>query len=248
MPPGPRRAHRPPRPPDRRARRARRGRGRASGRRTRRQRAISIRSAWSSPTAAAWARRRSSRGGQEGVHRPEAARHPQHGRARDRANRQARRLFPHRPRLSPDDARGGGGRQGLAAEAAGGFGSHLLRRRRSRRSRLRLGRPRRWSRAAPRRRRPPVSTASSPAPRRPRCCAPRSAIRCFSSRRAFAPPAPPSATRSASPRRLRRSPRGADYLVVGRPVTQARRSQSRRAADRRRDRRRAVTCHLERGR
>ena len=88
------------------------------------------------------ARRAADRRRQAGLHRPEAARHPQHGRARDRADRQARRGFPHRPRLSADDARGRRGREGLRAEAARRLRADLERRRRSRGGGLRLRRPR----------------------------------------------------------------------------------------------------------
>ena len=52
------------------------------------------------------------------VRRPQAARHPQYGRARDGADRAARGDLPHRARLSADDARGGRRREGLEPQAA----------------------------------------------------------------------------------------------------------------------------------
>ena len=110
---------------------------------------------------AAWSLR------QAGVHRPQAARHRQHGGARRRERRQARRDVPHRACLSADDAGGGGGRGGLAPAHSRRDGADILRRRRHRGGRLCRSASTIWCASARTRRTTSASTASCARPRRP---------------------------------------------------------------------------------
>ena len=155
--------------------------------------------------AAASPWRRARRGGQARVRRPQAARHPQYGRARDGADRAARRDLPHRARLSADDARRRRGREGLEPRAARRLRAHLERRRRPRRGGLRLRR----GELVERRARQAVAAAidglvCSPAEAATDSRRGRRRRFCWS-RRASARPARRPATRSASPRPRRRS-------------------------------------------
>ena len=118
------------RPVDRRARFAQRRRRRSDDRAAGRQREF-LQDRLSArlcrrPAAGPPARR--SR--QEGLCRPQAARHRQYGRARGRERGKTRRHLPHRARLSADHEGGGRGARRIGPEDPCRHRAHILRRRR----------------------------------------------------------------------------------------------------------------------
>ena len=183
------------------------------------------------------------------VPRSQVPRHPEHRRAGLRGGDAARRVDAERARGRRRGDAGGGARRGRSrrggerrdrAAADRGDGADEPRRRRSCRDRHR-GRHGAAGRCGSRgSRRRAGSTASSARRRRRRRCA----RRCGADFKLVTPGIRlggrarrrPGADRHAAKRRSRN---GADYLVIGRPITQARRSASRRSRRSTRSHRRA---------
>ncbi len=166
------------------------------------------------------------------------ARHSQHGRRRSGG-------LP-RPRPALDNAalrrrRGDDARCGRRARSP--RGRKLLehhradqprRRWRSRRDQPKAAPPRHKCGTPLARQSEPTSTVPCARRKKSRCCARRAARIFCSSCRAFAPPAPRLAIRNACRTPRSRVEAGADYLVIGRPVTEAADPQARGPRHRRR--------------
>ena len=169
--------------------------------------------------AAASASRQSLLGGRQArLHRSQAARHPQHRRARDGADRPARRDIssPSTP-IRRRCARRSRARKGSGLKLLGGLGADFQRRRRSRGSRLRVRRERagRAARASKRREAGVDGLVASAA----EAAMLRAAIGDVAL--LVTPGIRPAGAAAGDQKRVatpaRRSRDGADYLVVGRP-------------------------------